>query len=112
MKLSLINENIEFTNKCDAKFGDCSLEAYKVAKNAITKGTTDFTVIDSMVKVDGKILPHTWINYKGKIIDPTASQFNGEVEYAPVDEYYEELSGLEFVSNFEDEYGDILSNVL
>lgn len=111
MKLAQINENIEphFPPKsCSFQFGDCGIEMYRVVQKALASGFHDFIVVEGMVLIDGKILPHTWIEINGRIKDPTISMFGhgAEIEYSPEGEYREESSPEDFIGSFIDQYGD------
>jgi len=91
------------------QYGDCDLEVYLMTKRALASGIDNFMVVNGMV-YNGKVIPHSWIERHGKVIDPTASQFEREVEYSPDNEYREEFNPQEFVEYFEDMYGDILNS--
>lgn len=110
MKLSLIAEMKEFMpTRCDFRFGDCSIETYKVVKNAIINGVSNFIVVDGMVMVDDKEYPHTWIEKNGEIFDPTVSQFEGKnIIYSPPESYRDEFRPVEYVRNMEEDYGNIM----
>ena len=108
MKLSMITELHELlpNQQHTYQFGDCSVEIYMMVKRALVKGISDFVVVDSMVMVDGKEIPHSWIERRGKIIDPTVNQFGErDIEYSPPESYREEFSPNEYVEYFEEQYG-------
>lgn len=108
MKLSMISEMREFLpNECQFKFGECGLEVYQMTKRALAKGTSDFIVVDSVVDVNGDIVPHSWIERDGEIIDPTVNQFRGNVKYSPPEEFREEFSPQEYIDQFEEQYGEM-----
>lgn len=109
MKLSIITEMKDLMPKeCQFQFGDCGLEVYKMAKRAVDRGIYNFIVVDGMVDVGDKIeTPHSWIERNGEIIDPTVSQFgDDEVHYSPSGSYRDEFTPIEYIENFEDQYGE------
>lgn len=109
MKLSAITEMDEFLpdQQCKYQFGDCGIETYRMVKRAVQRGVRDFVVVDGMVDVgDETEIPHSWVERRGKIIDPTINQFEGqEVKYSPPGTYREEFAPHEYIENFEDQYG-------
>jgi len=109
MKLSHIHETIEshFPQHCNFEFGECGVQTYYIVKKALAAGLYEFIVVEGMVLVGGKIMPHTWIEINGEIKDPTASMFGHDnIEYSPEGEYREEYGSEEFVELFIDQYGD------
>lgn len=108
MRLSEMNWDEFAPANPKAQFGDCGLAIYHATKKALAKGY-DFSVTEGMVDAGGTILPHAWIEYQGRIIDPTKSQFgSAEVQYGPPGEYRDDYSPQEYISYFEDQYGDLL----
>ena len=115
MRLSLLHESVDDfmpKSRACAQFGDCSIEVYFIAKEAVKAGFRDFKVIDGMVRYEGKIFPHSWIETAdGDIKDPTVSQFwySDKLEYSPEGEYRDEFTPEEYIRNFEGQYGDMFS---
>jgi hypothetical protein len=108
MKLAKISESVDrhMPDTCQSfEFGQCSTEVLRVVQRALSTGFNKFIVVDGMVGVNGQSIPHTWIEVNGEIKDPTASQFDGDIEYSPEGEYRDEHRPEDFVNNFEDQYG-------
>jgi len=93
---------------CSFKFGQCSIEVLRLAKKALQDNINNFKIVDGVVYLDRNenAIPHTWIVYKNKVVDPTKSQFgNSEVLYDPVGEYKDEYTPEEFIDSYEEIYG-------
>lgn len=88
----------------DAKiyeYGACVHVISEKITTELKRGNSRFKVIDGIVYVDGKAVPHTWIELpNGRVYDPTKSQFRGaKVDYHPKDEYREEYTPKEWQEN-------------
>jgi hypothetical protein len=109
MRLSIIAENLtQFLSPQTVahQFGDCGPEIYQITKKAVANRILDFKVIEGMVEVAGDVCPHYWIEYRGKILDPTKSQFPEEPLYSPPGEYREEWDPVEFLDDWHRQYGE------
>ena len=111
MKLDQILEDLYKympSSSCSFKYGQCSIEVVRLVKKALANRINNFKVIDGTVYVgdEKKVIPHTWIEYNGKIYDPTKSQFSGEIIlYDPDGEYKDEYTPEEYINSYEEIYG-------
>ena len=117
MKLLQLHESLDPhmpQGHCSHKFGDCGIEVLFVVRSALKARFRDFIVVEGMVYIDGKLLPHTWIELRnGEVKDPTLSQFGPgvEIEYSPEGEYREEYSPVDYSDSFEEQYGEIADDI-
>ena len=98
-----VEDHMPEARKCD--FGECELQVYGVLKRIERAGMEGPMVVRGSVDDGGLIYPHTWIEHKGKIYDPTRQQFSGKMSYAPEGEYEDRLSMHDFLHEMEQDYG-------
>lgn len=92
------------------QFGDCGPEVLSIVQRALRDGIVDLKVVEGMVQVEGDRAPtpHYWIEHRGKIYDPTRSQFGPrEIVYDPEGEYREDYTPQQFLAYWKDQYGDL-----
>jgi len=81
-----------------SELGKCMIAAELITKNLLSKGITNFNVVEGWINFPGydeeSNTTHTWIELNGEIIDPTKEQFQNwgfnpdEISYEKIKKKY------------------------
>lgn len=112
-----ISQNFDLPKDFNSsQLGSCMKASEILTQQLLSQGISDFYVVEGWISFpnmdwdeggeESSLLTHTWIEYQGKIIDPTKEQFKkwnfdpNKIEYVKIKRSYPPKEYLELCKRF------------